>query len=309
MASLVDTRKFAGQTSSRLLGRLAFQMNATMKSPDADAVHDLRVAIRRFSQSLIVFKDCFPGKEKRKIRRRLKRLMTLAGTARNYDVTLKLLAKSPADHSALRAAIAGDRRQASRALVSALKRRIDRKSSMKWRAGLEAALSASDVSRQTDLGAAAGVVLPKMAREFLELGSEAAESKAPPEKLHQFRIASKKFRYSLELFEPVYGAPVKWMIEEIKHAQNILGDVNDCVSASEIVLSYKDGHALTRWIQKRQARKMEEFRRWWPEKLGDPETGRLWVRQLRHPVHQSTARKKPMAQAATLRQAAVARAR
>ena len=310
MASTIATGKYAAQASTRLLGRLAFQMNASMKSPDPDAVHDLRVAIRRFTQALTIFNECFPGKEKRKIRRRLKRLMGLAGAARNYDVTLKLLAKSPQEHSALRARIASQRKESARTLTGALKRRIERKSSLKWRTGLEAALaSAPPGTAHADVTAMAGEILPKMARDFLQVGAHAAATKASAESLHQFRIASKKFRYSLELFEPLYGAPVKRMIEEIKHAQNILGDFNDCVSAIEIVQPHKDGQAVARWLKKRQSRKMDEFRRWWPEKLGNPETARLWVRQLRHPIQESAMRKKPMARASTLRQPALARAR
>ena len=94
MALTIETRKFAGQNAARLLRRLAFQMNLTKKAPDSDSVHDLRVSIRRFTQVLGVFKSCFPGKETRKIRRRVKKLMQLAGAVRNFDIALKLLSKS-----------------------------------------------------------------------------------------------------------------------------------------------------------------------------------------------------------------------
>ena len=68
----IETRKFASDQADRRLGQLAFQVNQTVKSRDAEAVHDLRVAVRRFSQVLRVFKPCFRGKEPRKIRRELK---------------------------------------------------------------------------------------------------------------------------------------------------------------------------------------------------------------------------------------------
>src|SRR5678815_1939319 len=89
-----ETRKFAYDQAYRRLGRLAFQINQTVRSRDAEAVHDLRVAIRRFSQVLRVFKPCFRGKEVRKIRRELKQIMVLAGEVRNCDIALQLMSKS-----------------------------------------------------------------------------------------------------------------------------------------------------------------------------------------------------------------------
>ena len=105
-------------------------------------MHDLRVSIRRFTQTLGVFKSCFPGKETRKIRRRTKKLMTLAGTLRNFDIALKLLSKSRTEEAAsLRPKLESQRKESGRVLIGALKRRIERKSSLKWRTALEAALA------------------------------------------------------------------------------------------------------------------------------------------------------------------------
>ena len=295
MASTIETRQYAGQSAARLLGRLAFQMNATKKTPHPDAVHDLRVSIRRFSQALTVFKPCFPGKETRKARRRLKNLMTQAGTVRNCDVVMKLLAKShAADAPALRAKLQDQRKQAERILVAALKRRIDRKSSLKWRTALESALaSADDQFCHTPIEETARRMLPRRAKEFLQLGNSAVQGKSSPEKLHQFRIASKKFRYSLELFGPLYGATLKRWVEGIKQAQNLLGDINDCATAAEIVTALKGSRAVLGWLKKRERRKMEEFRKWWPEAFGAREVHRSWMRSLSHPP--SVAVRKPVA--------------
>ena len=90
----IETRKFALDQAERRLGRLAFQINRTAKSRDTEAVHDLRVAVRRFSQVLRLFKPYFRGKEVRKIRRELKQMMGLAGEVRNCDIALKLMAKA-----------------------------------------------------------------------------------------------------------------------------------------------------------------------------------------------------------------------
>ena len=299
MALTIDTRQFAGQAAARLLGRLAFQMNATMKSPDPEAVHDLRVAIRRFSQSLVVFKPCFPGKEKRKVRQRLKRLMVQAGEVRNCDVALKLLAKSRSQETAaLLPRIRGRRKEAERVLTGALKRRIERKSSLKWRTILETALaSAGGKFNQTPIEDNARSMLPRMAKEFLALGHAVAGTKVPPEKLHQFRIASKKFRYSLELCAPLYGVNLKRWIERMKRVQNLLGDINDCSTLLEMIPEQKEVRATRAWLKRRERRKIEDFRRWWQESYATPEVTRSWMRDLRNPP--SAAIKKPAVRAET----------
>lgn len=54
-------RKYATEHTSTLLRRLAYHMNRVGRSADSDSVHDLRVAIRRFTQSLRVFAPFFPS--------------------------------------------------------------------------------------------------------------------------------------------------------------------------------------------------------------------------------------------------------
>src|SRR5580692_6953009 len=48
-------------------------------------------------------------------------------------------------------------------------------------------------------------ILPKMARRYFEAGRKAIEGKRPPGELHAFRLKTKRFRYTLELFSPLYG--------------------------------------------------------------------------------------------------------
>ena len=236
MAVPTETRKFAAEQTSKLLRRLAFQVNRGVKSHDAAAIHDLRVSIRRFSQTLVVFKPCFRGKEMRKIRQRLKRIMIPAGQVRNYDIALKLLSKSPLkDASDLRSKMQGGRKESERVLISLLKRWTERKSSQKWRAELEAALARTEqtgeavavenIARQTLCG---------MAKDFFERGNAAANPKAAPDELHRFRIAAKKFRYSIELLAPLYGATLIRWLERIKGVQTLLGDINDYETVRQI---------------------------------------------------------------------------
>jgi CHAD domain-containing protein len=298
MALTIETRKFAGQNATRLLGRLAFQMNATMKAPDSGSVHDLRVSIRRFTQTLGVFKSSFPGKETRKIRRRTKKLMTLAGTVRNFDIALKLLSKSRIEEAAsLKPKLESQRKESARVLIGALKRRIERKSSLKWRTALEAALAGGNsADSRIAVETTARRILPRMAADFVERGNTASQAKTSPEKLHAFRISAKKFRYTLELFAPLYGTAVNSWLESIKGVQTLLGDINDCVTVAQMVANYKGASEVAGWLKKRQRRRVEQFSRLWLEEFGDPETVRARIRSLSHP---GQAVRKPMGRSRT----------
>lgn len=296
----LDTRKFAAQNTARLLGRLAFQMNVTRKSPGADAVHDLRVAIRRFSQALGVFKSCFTGKDTRKIRRRMKKLMLVAGAVRNCDVALKLFSKSRgADAAGISSKIQAQRKEGERTLTAMLKRRMERKSSLKWRTALEAALAANAAAGKVGVEDTARKTLPGMARDFLERGDAASEPKASPEKLHAFRIVSKKFRYSLELFAPLYERELSAWIDSIKRIQTLLGDINDCESVAHMIEDQKGGGAMVGRLKKRQRRKVEEFLSAWGEEFGDREAVRTRVDALANPQEASHPIRKPPARSRT----------
>jgi CHAD domain-containing protein len=83
-----------------LLRRLAFEVNHAAKACDEEAVHDLRVAIRRLSRCLQVFSQFYPRGSAKKIRRRLKTLMDPAGCVRDLDIAVDLVAAAGVDRQA-----------------------------------------------------------------------------------------------------------------------------------------------------------------------------------------------------------------
>ena len=102
-----------------------------------------------------------------------------------------------------------------------------------------------------------------MAADFVERGNAASQAKTTTEKLHAFRIASEKFRYTLELFAPLYGPTLNSWLESIKGIQTLLGDINDCVTVTEMLADYKGAGEVAGWLKKRQRRKVEQFSRHW----------------------------------------------
>jgi CHAD domain-containing protein len=87
-------REFVRRQTGMLLRRLASQVNRASSSADADAVHDLRVSIRRLSRCLRAFAQFYPGRSWKRIRRSLAALMDLCANVRDRDVAIALLGKA-----------------------------------------------------------------------------------------------------------------------------------------------------------------------------------------------------------------------
>jgi CHAD domain-containing protein len=131
-------RAFAQQQTRTLLRRLAYQVNLTVRLGDPDSVHDLRVAIRRFTQCLRTFAPFFPHGEAKKIRHKLKTIMQAASGVRDHDITLELMKDAGIPGaSKVMAAIEKQREQAEKELMDAIRGSSRDNFSRKWRTRLE----------------------------------------------------------------------------------------------------------------------------------------------------------------------------
>jgi CHAD domain-containing protein len=131
---------YAALQGAARLDRLAFELGRAGKSTTPDAVHDLRVGIRRFESCLRLFKDYFPRKEAKKIRKRLRNILELAGQVRDRDIALDLGRQAGLPpQSALLRPWAQQRKQAAQDLTAALKRAVRNDLSTKWRSRLKLA--------------------------------------------------------------------------------------------------------------------------------------------------------------------------
>ena len=95
MTNPAPLRDFILDQARQRLDRLALEAARSVDSQDEDAIHDLRVAMRRFSQSLILFPDLFPPKAAGKINRRIKKkMMERTAEVRNRDIAMAHLVGS-----------------------------------------------------------------------------------------------------------------------------------------------------------------------------------------------------------------------
>jgi CHAD domain-containing protein len=255
----VLTQRFAHEQANRLLTELSAQIARTAKSPDADAVHDLRVVARKFKCVLTALEPCFPEPAVKTIGRRVKQIMGLAGAVRDCDIALSLLEAGPLMEESRKA-----REDAAEAIVASLNGWVKQKSAAKWRTALKGKTEDTDFGSRP-VGDTAKRMMPRMLKEHFEQGEEAARPKSGARELHKFRIATKKVRYTVDLFAPVIKEPVEGLVEEFKKLQSLLGEGNDFAVVRRMV---PRGYADIRdGLRKKQRKKADEFRRMWPGKL------------------------------------------
>jgi CHAD domain-containing protein len=84
-------RHYVMEQTATLLRRFAYQVTQAAKSADPDAIHDLRVSIRRLNRCLQVFAGFYPTRSRKKVRRKLSEMMDGAAELRDRDIAAALL--------------------------------------------------------------------------------------------------------------------------------------------------------------------------------------------------------------------------
>lgn len=110
--------------------------------------------------------------------------------------------------------------------------------------------------------------LPEFAAEYFSDGRRAVKKGTSADRLHEFRLATKHFRYLLELFRPVYGPRLDQYLEQLRRIQTLLGELNDYESTREMMskgpdAAHPDTRKLLRYIDRQQSRRLAAFRDYW----------------------------------------------
>lgn len=101
--------------------------------------------------------------------------------------------------------------------------------------------------------------LPKLTQKYFRGGRQAVKEEAP-ERLHRFRLQTKRFRYTLELFRPIYGPSLDRHLKSLRGIQDALGKINDYETICELIAGDKQ---LLADVRKAQQKKVKEFRQEW----------------------------------------------
>lgn len=208
--------------------------------PNADALHEFRVALRRLRSWLRAFRGELRGTIRKKDRRRLRDIAAATGLGRDIDVQLAWVRKVARGKS--RRAQTGARwmekhlvtrqRQAGDAVDAALMERFH-----DVRADLVARLSVGVPSRRSRRNEnLAGAIARHLKEHAVALGAalDQVHSAADEVQAHEARIAAKRVRYLMEPAAPfVKGG--RDLLRTLKNLQSKLGDLHDAhVMASEL---------------------------------------------------------------------------
>ncbi len=129
-------------------------------------------------------------------------------------------------------------------------------------------------------------VLPALVEEVFRAGRKVARPDSPKKPLHQFRLAVKRFRYTLELFRPCYGPVLTRRLDTLKALQDFLGEINDC----EMTLGRLENAELTGldesgplrdFVAARMQAKRDAFVTHWHETFDRPGEEAAWAGYFR----------------------------
>ncbi len=121
--------------------------------------------------------------------------------------------------------------------------------------------------------------LPRLAGEFFRAGRKASEEGRSWKQLHKFRLEAKEFRYTLELFRPLYGEDFERHMEGLRRLQKYLGEMNDCVSGLKLLKEIDGPAQMVQRLKRRRDARLKAFQKYW--KKFDGERGEeVWVRYL-----------------------------
>ncbi|WP_363350680.1 CHAD domain-containing protein [Methylocystis echinoides] len=209
----------------------------------AEAVHQMRVALRRLRAAMGLFKDALFGEALEAARARAKDLGSVLGAARNFDVFHEMLTAAPGEalsddpgFYALLDALELRRAKAYRAARAELEGpRLEdflgdfRKAIAErdWRA-------AAGMSDEGSARAFARETLSRLRKRVLKKTRGLA--KRSPEERHAARIALKKARYGAEFFESLFDADAAAEFSAaLAKSQDGLGAFNDIAMAGRLL--------------------------------------------------------------------------
>lgn len=131
-------RDYARQQTALLLNRLSVAVNRAAREGDEQAIHDVRVAMRRLSRCLKVFAPFYPDGSWKKIRRRVGSLMAAAGAVRDCDIAIELVIRAGVPRrSSIVTRLIAERRKTGRDLLLEVRRWKSRDYTRQWHSRLE----------------------------------------------------------------------------------------------------------------------------------------------------------------------------
>jgi CHAD domain-containing protein len=238
-----DKASDVGEPAGPLASYLAEQRNKLhamepgVREFDADAVHDMRVAIRRLRATLRTFRPLLDAARSERLRSELRWLGGVLGTVRDGDVLAERIGATLAELP-------------PELVVGPVAARVRQRLTAGTAAAREELVAALDGDRYRvlldSLDALVATVpthvpskrLRGRARRALRRADHTLDAADEDTALHEARKAYKRARYAVELLEPVAGKRARRLVRRLTALQDMLGTHQDAVVASQVLREY-----------------------------------------------------------------------
>jgi CHAD domain-containing protein len=250
--------------------RVLKELETVRTAPDPDAIHDLRVAIRRCRSVAAVMQEVDPDPAWPELRRLGKKLFRQLGELRDVQVLADWLQQLSGADDPLSQKLQAEFSAQEKTLREAASKAAAKFDAKSWKKLEHIA------SKRIRLVALDGLAAECLAIERLEaardLHSKALRSEKP-EAWHALRIGVKRFRYTVESLLPTTYAA--WG-NDLKQLQDLLGDTHDLDVLWEKIREHLDGapaESKEIWEERIQSRRQERIEKYRQLTVG---TTRLW---------------------------------
>jgi CHAD domain-containing protein len=260
------------------MDRVREELEKVRSAPDADNVHDLRVAIRRCRAVATVFEEIDPDTAWPEMRRTVRKLFRALGALRDAHVMADRIKELGPASDPVRVHLLGLLEAAEPKLRDEVLRVAGKFDDKAWdhlQRRLRQRVRFIPVG-----GLAAECLAWERFEEIKQLHAHALRSsKAKP--WHALRIGLKKLRYTVEALLPVHYAA--WS-ENLKRLQDLLGDVHDFDVLADKVKGEEElpGAARKLWkdnLEQERGKRVQTYRQL---TLGKTSIGNKWRHALPH---------------------------
>jgi CHAD domain-containing protein len=203
---------------------------------DPEGVHSMRVASRRLRGALRDFTPYLRKRGVNSIQKRLKNLADALGEVRDHDVAIMALEAienhAPADVSPTLSQFIDTKKNRREQAREELKAVLDKAQLDQLQSDFVSAVDTATSTKSpeppqiTYLKMSRAVILDRL-KELEKLSSDLFQP-FEVETLHEMRIAAKRLRYAIELFQRCWGRSISTYAKRAARVQTALGDLHDC---------------------------------------------------------------------------------
>ncbi len=229
MNSRIKLRDWSARVVEQRLAKLERELARLEKTPDADAIHDTRVASRRLRSALRHLEDEFREGEADRLREEVSRVASMLGEIRDLDILMLSLApEARRPRSPFPALLQSLDRRRARVLLNVAPAALVLGKRLAWWQGRWAVAGVAEETSERSPTVAAHFekIYPKIVRRYFNKGAKLARRQAGPDELHRFRIRSKRLRYVAELYAGLAPA-LRPALRELRSIQEVLGSMQD----------------------------------------------------------------------------------